>query len=295
MVDLHTHSYYSDGTFSPAELVAQAEEIGLTALALCDHNTVAGLPEFLTAGANSPVQTVPGIECSTEYRGRELHILGLFLPEKHFPAVTARMAELLREKERSNRLLVDRLNRAGYSLDYDRLKQTAKGGYVNRAVIAAEMTRLGYTASIREAFAGCLSESRGFYVPPRRPDAYETIRYLKSLGAVAVLAHPFLDLDAQELEAFLPGAVDAGLDGMETCYPRFTPAQTQAAAAIARRFGLLPSGGSDFHGGNKPDIRLGTGTGSLRVPEEFLSGLKNRKKVCKIPEKFMQFVDFSQQ
>jgi predicted metal-dependent phosphoesterase TrpH len=274
--DLHTHSVFSDGTFTPTELVAAAEALGLSAVALTDHNTIAGLSEFLEAGKGRTVETVPGVEFSTEYTGIELHILALYLKEEHFPAVTTMMEDFRIRKEKSNEDLVAALAKDGMVIDYEAVK-AATGGYINRAHIAAELTRLGYAESIKAAFKGLLSPGAGYYTPPQRLDAYDAIRFIKSMGAVAVLAHPFLNLNETELRAFLPQAVAAGLDGMETLYPRYSPEETASAQSIAEEFGLLPSGGSDFHGDNKPDIALGTGTGELRVPCHFLDKLKARK------------------
>ena len=143
---------------------------------------------------------------------------------------------------------------------------------MNRAVIGAEIFRLGYADSVKDAFGKYLSAKRGYYVPSRRPDALETIRFIKSIGAVAVLAHPFLNLEEEELRQFLSEA--EGLDGMEVYYALFDEDQTALAERIAEEFGLLKSGGSDFHGENKPDIRIGCGKGKLRVPMECLEGMK---------------------
>lgn len=269
--DLHTHSLFSDGTCTPAQLIQLAEEAGLGAVALCDHNTVAGLPEFLEAAKESMVEVVPGIEFSTEYEGKELHILGLFIRPEHYDAVNELLEEALELKEQSNRDLIQRLKEAGVHLDYDRIK-TEVGGTVNRAVIAAQMVREGYCESVKEAFGKWLSPEKGFFVPPKRPDAYEVIRFVKSIGAVSVLAHPFLNLKEEELRRFLTKA--EGLDGMEVYYPLFDAAQTALAAQIAAEFGLIKSGGSDFHGENKPDIRIGVGRGDLRVPMKCLEEMK---------------------
>lgn len=273
--DLHTHSYFSDGTCSPTQLVEQATAMGLTAIALCDHNTVAGLPEFMAAAAGSAVEAVPGVEFSTQYGNTELHILGLFIQPQKYDEVTKLLEELLRAKEQSNRDLIQRLNAAGLMLDYEKIKAQS-GGYVNRAVIGAEMTRLGYTASVKDAFKQYLSESKGFYVPPRRLDAYDAIRFIKSIGAVAVLAHPFLNLDEAGLRMFLPQAVEAGLDSMEVYYSKFSEQETALAKDIAAEFKLLPSGGSDYHGDNKPDIRLGVGKGDMQIPSRLLEALRSR-------------------
>lgn len=275
--DLHTHSTYSDGTNRPDELPALAEAAGLHAVALTDHNTIAGLPLFLDGAKKYKVEAVPGVEFSTEYRGTELHILGLFIRSEHYAAVTGRVEELVKAKDRSNRALVESLNRAGLDLDYDAIKASTPKGQLNRAIIGAEIVRLGYAENGKEAYDRYLSVRQGHYHPPRRPEALVIIRFLKSIGAVAVLAHPFLNLKTEEkLRGFLREAVPAGLDGMETVYPLFDEETTLLAEGIAKDFGILPSGGSDFHGTNKPDITLGNGKGNIRVPMEYLENLKRR-------------------
>ena len=274
--DLHAHSHFSDGTLSPTQLIQEAEKAGLAAVALCDHNTVAGLPEFLNAAKESSVEPVAGIEFSTEYRGKELHILGLFIKPEHYPAVNARLAEAMKRKEQSNIDLVERLKEQGIPLDYWDIKRETTNGTVNRAVMGAYMVRHGLCKTMDEAFESWFSLERGFYVPPKRPDACEVVQFIKSIGAVAVLAHPFISLEEDLLRQFLAEA--AGLDGMEVFYSRFTPEQTEVAGVIAEEFGIVKSGGSDFHGANKPDIRIGVGTGNLAVPMSQLEELRKRIK-----------------
>lgn len=267
--DLHTHSTFSDGTYTPAQLIAEAEKIGLAAVALTDHNTVSGLPDFVAAGEGSAVKTVPGCEFSTDYNGVELHILGLYIRPEHYAAVTDLLDKAQREKEESNRNLVAALNEAGYAISYEKVAARSQGS-VNRAHIAAELMEAGYITSIQEAFQDLLTKRRGFYKPPQRIGAFDCIRFIKSIGAVAVLAHPFLNLKEEAaLRAFLPEAVEAGLDGMEVVYSKFTPEQTKLAQQIASDFGLAFSGGSDFHGATKPDIALGVGRGELKIPAEW--------------------------
>lgn len=278
LCDLHTHSTFSDGTDTPTALVALAEERGLGAIALTDHNTVAGLPEFLEAAKGTSVRAIPGTEFSTDYRGTELHILGLFLKPEDFGVITERLEDYHRRKEQSNRCLVEKLNAAGYAIDYDRIKNSTPEGQVNRALIAAELTRLGYTESIQAAFKQLLSPKCGYYVPPTRPCPFETIRYIKSLGAVAVLAHPFLNLNEADLREFLKEAVPCGLDAMETLYSTYDEETTAAAKQVADDFGLLHSGGSDYHGGNKPHIQMGIGQGNLAIPQGLMAAMEERKK-----------------
>lgn len=278
LCDLHTHSVYSDGTYTPAQLIAQAQKIGLAAVALTDHNTVAGLPEFARAAEGTGVQAVPGVEFSTEYEGTELHILGLYIRPEHYDRINSLLEEFLKRKAQSNRDLIHRLNNAGFLLSYEEIEEKA-AGQINRAVIGAQMVQLGYCQSVQQAFSQWLSPKKGYYVPPVRPDAFETVAFIKELGAVAVLAHPFLNLDEDRLRPFLKRAVSAGLDGMEVYYPVFDAQTTRLAGEIAREFGLLESGGSDFHGKNKPHIALGTGMDNLQIPLALLNRLKTRQKI----------------
>ena len=269
--DLHIHSTFSDGTDTPTALVTMAEEKGLGAIALTDHNTVAGLPEFLQAAEGKKVRVVTGTELSTDYNGIELHILGLFLKQEHFAQITDLLEGYHIRKDQSNVDLVAKLNAAGYAIDYDLIKNSTPEGQVNRALIAAELTRLGYTESIQDAFKKLLSPKCGYYVPPTRPDPFETIRFIKSMGAVAVLAHPFLNLNEAQLREFLTQAVPAGLDAMYSTYDEET---TALACAIAEEFGILSSGGSDYHGDNKPHIKLGIGQGNLAIPYKWMTALQ---------------------
>ena len=271
--DLHTHSVYSDGTYTPEQLLREAEERNLTALALTDHNTVNGLPDFLAA--NSRVEAVPGVEFSTDYNGVELHILALYLKTEYFAQVTALMEDYHRRKDQSNADLVMALNRAGYQIDYDKIKASTPEGHVNRALIAAELTAMGYTESIKAAFKQLMQPKHGFYTPPRRHTPGEMLDIIHDLGAVSVLAHPYLNLKQDELAVFLEQATKHGLQGMEVYYSTYDEATTALALDTAAAFGLKKSGGSDFHGANKPDIRLGEGRGNLQIPAFWLEELKN--------------------
>ena len=272
--DLHTHSVFSDGTCTPTEIIVAAAELGLSAVALSDHNTVDGLPEFLSAAKDAEVEAVAGAEFSVDYNGKELHLLGLYLPETAFADISALMKEVNARKEASNLALVDSLGRAGYSLDYSVMVGRTPAGKINRAHIAAELTAKGYTASIKEAFDTLLSKTGGHYVEPKRLTVWEMIRFIRDIGAVPVLAHPFLNLDEAELTAFLPSAKEQGLLGMECCYSLYSEEETEKSRTIADAFGLAPSGGSDFHGTNKPDIRLGSGKGNLAVPHAWAVALR---------------------
>ena len=280
--DLHTHSNYSDGSLPPAELVRMAENKGLSALALTDHNTAAGLPEFMKAGESSKVITVAGCEFSTEYtlcaddgesRVQELHIVGLFFDESVWGSVEEYVSEHMKNKKISNQNMIKRLQDAGYDITYDEVSAITDAGEFNRAHIARILCRKGYIERPADAFEELLKEGCGFYIPPKRPDVFETIKFIKKNGAVSVLAHPFLELSADELRCFLRAAKPAGLDAIETNYSKFDDEMIKQACAIAGEMELARSGGSDYHGDAKPDVEMGTGRGSLEVPFDYYEDL----------------------
>ena len=274
--DLHTHTYHSDGTDSPRELARRAKEVGLSAIALTDHNTVAGLDEFLRAAAEEGIIGIGGIEFSTDYNDVELHIIGLFIEPEYYGGVTAFVTPMMKRKAEANDELVRRLKEDGYVIDYERAKREA-GGQINRAHIATELIRGGYVSTPEEAFSGLLKKNGRYYTVAKRIDAFEVIRYIKSIGGVAILAHPFLELTEEELREFLPKAREAGLDAMEVYYTKFDERATSLARDIADEFGILPSGGSDYHGWRKPGVELGAGYGSLRVDFAIYENLLKRK------------------
>ncbi len=278
LCDLHAHTVYSDGTDTPAQLVEKAEAAGLSAIALTDHNNIGGLEEFLQAARGKRVQAVPGIEFSTDYKGVELHILGLWIPAAFYGPITEQMGEQLRQKELSNRALVERLQKAGYALDYETIRARTLDGYVNRAHIAVELTQQGYTESVQDAFSRLLSVKNGYYVPPKMLQSLDVIRWISQMGAVSVLAHPFLNVDEAGLREFLQEAVPAGLHGMEVRYGMYDEATTELSMALAEEFSLLPSGGSDYHGDNKPHIQLGKGRGALAIPMDYCMRLQEKVK-----------------
>lgn len=274
--DLHTHSHFSDGSYSPAWLIARAKESGL-AIALTDHNTVAGLPEFLTEADKQGVRAIPGIEFSTVCHGTELHLVGLFIEPEYYGYLEAVAGDFHRRKAEANREMVRRLNAAGYAIDYDTLVARSLTGHINRAHMATALVEQGYVSCPQEAFDRLLDESLPFYVSCERLETAEAVRILRSISAVPILAHPLQELTEEELRAILPELKEAGLMGLETHHSSYDDISIEKATAIAREFGLLPSGGSDFHGRAKPDIRLGVGKGNLHIPLSFLDTLEEAK------------------
>lgn len=276
--DLHTHSIFSDGSYTPEQLIDEAIERGLCSLALCDHNAVDGLPRFLKAAEGKPIRAIAGAEFSVNYQGQELHLLGLFIPPSHFDAITARMKIVTERKEKSNLELVESLAKAGYVLDYAAAKASSPTGKINRLHIAEALTAAGYTPSVKAAFDTVLDPGAGHYHEPERLTVWEVLDDLHAMGAVPVLAHPLLHMSEQDLSEFLPQARKRGLVGMEVYYSKYDEAQTALALSLAERFGILPSGGSDFHGTGKPDISLGIGRGNLAIPEKWAEALAKKAK-----------------
>ena len=276
--DMHTHTIYSDGTLTPRELIDEAIGAGLSALALTDHNTVEGLPEFISAASGKDIDIVLGSEFSVDYDGQELHLLALFIDQKHFPKISALMTDVMKRKQECNRDLVKSLIRAGLSLDYDEITAGTPSGKINRAHVAEAMIKKGYVGSLEEAFSLYLHPSAGYYREPKLISVFEMIDFIKSIGAVSVLAHPFLQLSEEKMVEFLPKAKAAGLDGIECYYSKYDEATTATSLRLADEFGLLKSGGSDYHGARKPGITIGSGKGNLRIPYEWYLRLKERAK-----------------
>ena len=274
--DLHTHTVHSDGSFTPSELVAAAKEENLI-IALTDHNTVSGLPEFMREAERLGVTAVGGTELSTEYGGREFHLLGLFIEPQYYDEVEEVCRRFHYLKEKSNIALVERLRLEGYDLDFSRIQKRNVKGRVNRAHIAAEMLEMGYVSSVSDAFERFLDEKRGFYVPPDRLRLTDAIAFLRCIRSVAVLAHPLKDISADELREMLPELKAAGLVGMETMHSSYSQEKIAVSKKIAAEFGLLESGGSDFHGSIKPGVSLGVGRGHLNIPDGIYYALRERR------------------
>ncbi len=273
MIDLHTHSTASDGTNTPTELLKAAVEAGITTLALTDHNTTAGLKPFLDAAEGMPLRAIPGVEITCELQREELHILAFNLPEHTFDKVQTVMKEVLDRAEQSKRDMVARLYQAGYHIDYDAIQRAHPDAVINRAHIAKALLQAGYVTSVSEAFDTLLCEDAGYYHPAKRLQAEDAIRHILDWGAIPIWAHPFFALETDQVERFLSILVPKGLMGMEVYYSTYTKMQTKAAMKLCKQFGLAPSGGSDFHGSIKPDIRLGIGRGELDIPKNIADRL----------------------
>ncbi len=274
--DLHTHTVHSDGSYTPRELVREAAELGLI-IALTDHNTVSGLPEFMAEAEARGVTAVGGTELSTVYDGREFHLLGLFIEPRYYSDLEGLFDEYHLLKEKSNIDLVERLNERGYKINFSDVKKQNVKGRVNRAHIAAELIKGGYISTVSEAFDKLLDEKCGLYTPPERLKLTNAIRFLRKIKALPILAHPLKEVNEESLEKMLPELIDAGLLGLETMHSSYSEEQIAISKSLVRKYSLLESGGSDFHGAIKPGVRLGVGKGNLEIPDTIYQALLEQK------------------
>lgn len=271
--DLHAHTYFSDGSYSPTELVQEAKRVGLSAIAITDHNNVGGVEEFLNECEKQNIEGIIGTEFSTDYKNIELHVLGLFIKKESLASVNSICEEVRKNKDESNRIMIKRLQENGYDISYEEIMANCKGT-MNRAHIGEVLHKKGYTKTVKEVFSTILSKKGKIYHAAKRLDVFKTIEFIRSIGATPVLAHPFLDLTENELREFLPIAISHGLKGIETVYSTYSEEETLLAKQIAKEFNLKESGGSDFHGSRKIDISLATGKGNLVIPYDFCENLR---------------------
>ena len=274
--DMHTHTVHSDGSLTPAELVREAKERNLI-IALTDHNTVSGLPEFMAEAQRQGVTAVGGTELSCVYGGKEFHLIGLFIEPEYYSSVENLCIEYHSLKEKSNIDLIDKLCAKGYELSYSEIQKENVNGRINRAHIASALVKGGYVSSVPEAFESLLDEKCGIYTPPKRLSLADGIRFLRSIKAVPVLAHPLKEIGGDSLRGMLPEMIEAGLIGIETMHSSYDEEKITLSKEISREYGLLESGGSDFHGRFKPGVGLGVGRGNLAINGQIYYNLLEAK------------------
>ena len=279
LIDLHVHTTASDGTLSPRETAALDRKLGLAAIAVTDHDTAAGVDQALAAGAELGVEVVPGIELAAEYEGRSVHILGYFI-DPSAPGLRQALDRLVRERERRNEKIVAALAADGFDISMDRLRGACPDAVLGRPHIAAWLARQGRAASVEDAFHRYLDRGRPYYRAREHMPLRQATGAIRAAGGLASAAHPLQYGFAPEaLERFLLAAREAGCQALEACYSKYSPAEQQTLRRTADRLGLAVSGGSDFHGDRKPDIRMGSGIGGgLRVPYAVLEGLRALRK-----------------
>ncbi len=276
-IDLHVHSSCSDGTLAPSDLVRHAVSCGLSAFALTDHDNTDGLAEAFAAAAEAGIELIAGIEFSTEYKGKDIHIVGLDFDWRN-PEFQQNVDYYREERWRRNQKMIAIMAADGIDISCEKMKAAFGDTVWTRAHFARYLADHGYVSEMWEAFRTLLGDGCKYFVPRQKAHPAEVVDLIRRFGGIPVLAHPFqYSFSDGELRELLAGLMEAGLLGMEVYYSTHTPGQTAYLAALAEEISLASSGGSDFHGTNKPDIALGTGKGNLRIPYSILEGLRAKR------------------
>lgn len=274
MIDLHTHSTFSDGSLTPVELAGLAAKEKLTAIALTDHDTTAGIPLFLAACKERNLIGIAGVEISADVDSGTMHMLGYHVDPENAILGEA-LAKIRSGRDDRNSLIIERLNRIGKNITMADVLKHATEDVVGRPHFAEALMDKGYVSSVKEAFDFYLGKGKPAYVDRFRFTPEIGIESIKKAGGVAVLAHPAtLGLKDKALREFVGTLAEAGLGGIEVYYSEHSSDQVIFYSALAREFKLVKTGGSDFHGRTTPDMRLGRGFGPLRVEDELLGPLE---------------------
>jgi predicted metal-dependent phosphoesterase TrpH len=275
LIDLHTHSTASDGSYSPAEVVRLAKEGGLAAVALTDHDTVDGLPEAVAAGEELGVEVIPGVEISAQFPGGTMHILGLFVDYRN-GRLDERLAVLKQARIDRNPRIIAKLNGLGIPITMAQVNRISGGGQVGRPHIARALLEMGYIQDIQEAFDRFLGWHKPAYVSKFRFPPNQALAMIREAKGIPVLAHPFtLGLgSAYALKNLVIELKGLGLAGLEVYYSEHTPEQEAMYLKLARELDLQISGGSDFHGLNKPEITLGSMPSQDKLTYHLVEALK---------------------
>ena len=273
-IDLHVHSTASDGSFSPAEVAAAAEEKGLSAIALTDHDTTDGVDEALAAAENMEVEVIPGIEISCVYEGKEIHILGLCLDHKYKELLD--FLKTTRQKRDSrNTEMLRAFQDGGFPLTWDDLLDGVPGTVVTRAHFARALLKKGCVSSVDQAFKKYLSPGCPYYRKKEDVTPKQAMEILRTARAFPALAHPCqYKFGWEKTEELIVYLKSLGMLGLECFHSSNNQAESARLRALADRHGLCVTGGSDFHGAAKPDISIGTGRGNLRVPAFYLDAIR---------------------
>ena len=262
LIDLHVHSTASDGSLTPTEVVNRAAGLGLTAMALTDHDTVSGIGEALKAAKDLDMEVIPGIEVSCIYKEKEIHILGLYIDHTN-PELLSFLKEASRKRYDRNMEMLAAFRKDGFALTEEDL-------FCGRALL-----KHGYVTSVDQAFKKYLNPDRPYYRSRELITPEEVLMVLLGAGGFPVLAHPLLyKLGWAETEALIAMLTDHGLRGLECFHSSNNQDESGKLRKLAKKYALAPTGGSDFHGAAKPDIEIGSGRGGLRVSALYLDDIK---------------------
>lgn len=273
-VDLHTHSIKSDGSFTPSELIDSAISANVTAVALTDHDTTSGLDEATEYAKDKPIRVIPGIELSTSDGSTSIHIIGLFID--HTSNLLQQHLKLIIESRNDRNIKMCKcFEKHNINFTLDDLIKENPNSVITRAHYAKFLYEHGYTKNIKEAFERYIGDHGSCYVPREHISPEEGIKIILESGGLPILAHPVLyPISNQRLEDLVSRLTDIGLVGIETTYSTYSLGDTACMKKIAKKYNLLESGGSDFHGSLKPNIQIGSGRGKLFIPSSFLDALE---------------------
>lgn len=277
-VDLHVHSNRSDGSMTPSQLVDLALEKGLSAFALTDHDTTYGLEEAIRYAADKEIEVIPGIEFSTEYRGKDIHMLGLAI-EYDAPVFRDRIRAFVDSRILRNQQMCRNLALAGIDISYEKLTAAFPDSVITRGHYSRYLLDHGYVKSLPEAFDRYLGDHTPYFVPRQKVTPAQAVQLILDAHGLPVLAHPTLyHMGKEALQKLVAELKEAGLIGIEALYSTYTAGETREMRQLAERNHLLISGGSDYHGKTKPKLEMGTGyNGKLIIPYDIWEKLKNKR------------------
>ena len=275
-IDLHVHTSASDGTTAPQDIAELACHAGLSAVAITDHDTVSGYESASISAAALGLEIVPGIEISTRFNG-SVHILGYFI-DTHSSHLLPVLNWVVQDRDERNERIAALMRADGIRADYDAMKNRF-GEVIGRPHFAELLVDAGLATDIRDAFARFLNKGCRYWLARNFVPIEDSLGIILRSGGIPVLAHPFqYKLDDAGLRDLIEHCLDYGLMGLECLYSGYNPEQTSYLQRLARDYHLIETGGSDYHGDRKPDIRLGQGMGGLCVPYDYLEALKETAK-----------------
>jgi predicted metal-dependent phosphoesterase TrpH len=274
-IDLHTHTYYSDGTMGPLQLLELARERGLDVVALTDHDTIAGLPEGRDAANAVGIELVPGVEFSAEYEGASLHIL-CYWPDEQDLELQAELARLQETRLRRGELMVEKLQELGYPVSFDRVREIAGGTNIVRPHVAQALVEAGVIAAERDAYTDeFIGDGGRAYVEKHALDPLDALALIKKADGVCVIAHPAMWRGQESVpDELIENMADAGMAGIEVDHPDQTPEQREHYRGLAKRLDLVVTGSTDFHGERTPHVLPGD---ERTDPSEF-AALEERRR-----------------
>lgn len=269
MIDLHTHSTHSDGSFSPKALMDYACECGLRVIALTDHDVISGIKEARQRALELNIHFIPGVELEVEYPKGDFHILGLAL-KRNLNEFNRVLMNIQQKRKNRNRILVDKICAAGIRCSLDIIEEYADGNIISRLHFARFLIDKGLVSSVQEAFDQYLNPGKAFYIAKEVLTLTSAIQLIKNAHGKTIAAHPFtLNLPWDKLTTFLLSCKKAGLDGIEAYHPDFDIEECRKLDGFARKNGFIITAGSDFHGENRVERKLGISASGMRIADEY--------------------------